>query len=103
MTGWARPRTEWPQRGWINIGLISNHDFVDFGSWRGKLRRIAQVLHAETYPFLEFYCREDVAAVVVPSRSQPMRHCLPRSAAPSIVGGGSLSGLRPQWHHSITI
>ncbi|MDQ6878586.1 MAG: hypothetical protein M3082_13030 [Candidatus Dormibacteraeota bacterium] len=26
---WRDPNeTEWPQRGWINIGLISNHDFA---------------------------------------------------------------------------
>jgi len=65
IVGWRDPKeTEWPQRGWINIGLISNHDFAHFGSWRGKLRRIAHVLHGETYPFLEFYCREDVTAFV---------------------------------------
>ncbi len=63
--GWRDPKeTEWPQRGWINVGLISNHDFADFRSWRGKLRRVAQVLRGETYPFLEFYCRKDVAAFV---------------------------------------
>jgi hypothetical protein len=63
--GWGDPNeTEWPQRGWINIGLISNHEFAHVGSWRGKLRRIAQGLHGETYPFLEFYCRQDVATFV---------------------------------------
>jgi hypothetical protein len=63
VVGWRDPNeTEWPQRGWINIGLISNHDFVDFGSWRGKIRRIARVLHGETYPFLEFHTSQDVAA-----------------------------------------
>ena len=63
IVGWRDPKeSQWPERGWINIGLISNHDFAHFRSWRGKLRRIAHALHGETYPFLEFYCREDVAA-----------------------------------------
>jgi hypothetical protein len=54
VTGWREPEnSDWPQRGWINVGLISNHDFLDFRSWRGKVRRIWAVLHSETYPFLE--------------------------------------------------
>ena len=63
VVGWREPdNTEWPQHGWINIGLISNHDFQQFNRWRSKFRRILAVLHGETYPFLEFYCREDVDA-----------------------------------------
>ncbi len=50
------------QHGWINIGLISNHDFQQFNTWRSKFRRIQAVLHGETYPFLELSCREDVDA-----------------------------------------
>jgi hypothetical protein len=69
IVGWRDPNeTEWPQQGWINIGLISNHDFAQFGSWRGKLRRIAHALRGETYRFLEFHCREDVAAFVAAIR-----------------------------------
>jgi hypothetical protein len=64
VTGWREPdNTNWPECGWINLGLISNHDFRDFQSWRGKVRRILAVLRGETYPFLEFYCREDVDAL----------------------------------------
>jgi hypothetical protein len=63
VVGWREPEnTEWPQRGWINIGLISNHDLQQFNTWRSKFRRILAVWHGETYPFLEFYCREDVDA-----------------------------------------
>lgn len=67
--GWREPEnTEWPQQGWINIGLISNDDFQQFNSWRGKFRRILAVLYGETYPFLEFYSREDVDAFMVALR-----------------------------------
>jgi hypothetical protein len=33
-----------------------------FNTWRSKFRRILAVWHGETYPFLEFYRREDVDA-----------------------------------------
>ena len=63
VVGWREPKNpDWPQQGWINLGLISNHDFHDFKNWRGKFRRILSVLHGEMYPFLEFYRREDVDA-----------------------------------------
>jgi hypothetical protein len=63
VVGWRDPENpEWPQHGWINVGLISNHDFQQFNSWRGRFRRILSVLRGETRPFLEFYCREDVDA-----------------------------------------
>jgi hypothetical protein len=69
VVGWREPdNTGWPQRGCINIGLISNHDFQQFNSWRGKVRRILAVLRGETYPFLEFNCREDVDAFSVALR-----------------------------------
>ena len=36
VTGWRESEnSERPQCGWINIGLISNHDFQYFNSWRG--------------------------------------------------------------------
>lgn len=60
---WRQPEnTEWPQRGWINIGLISKHDFQQFNSRRSNFGRIRAVLHGETGPLLEFCCREDVDA-----------------------------------------
>lgn len=63
LVGWREPEnSDWPQRGWINLGLISNHDFQDFKGWRGKFRRIWAALHGETHPFLEFYRREDIDA-----------------------------------------
>ena len=63
VAGWREAENpDWPQLGWINFGLISNHGFQDFKSWRGKFRRILAVLHGETYPFVEFYRREDVDA-----------------------------------------
>ena len=69
VVGWREPaNNEWPQRGWINIGLISNHDFQQLRSWRGKFRRILAVLHGETYPFVEFHCRKDVDAFTVALR-----------------------------------
>src|SRR5437868_5631266 len=65
IVGWREPtETDWPQGGWINVGLISNHHFARFRSWRAKLRRIAYALRGETCPFLEFYSHEDVAAFV---------------------------------------
>ncbi len=56
------PSNEWPQRGWVNVALLSVHVHRDFHSWGGRLHRILQVLRGETYPCLEFYSRESLAA-----------------------------------------
>ena len=48
----------------------------------GKLRRMAQVLHGETYPFLGFYCREDVATFVAALQEAAGTVLPPRSAQP---------------------
>jgi hypothetical protein len=61
VVGWREPENANGHSGWINVGLISN-DFQHFNGWRGKFRRILNTLRGETYPFLEFLCREDVDA-----------------------------------------
>ncbi len=71
----------WPMRGWVNVGLISSHDFAYFHTWRGKLHRIRLALRAESYPWLEFFNREhaeefivalsDATDVAFPARKSP--------------------------------
>jgi hypothetical protein len=50
---------EWPQGGWVNVGMISSHEHRFFDSWRGKLYRLGLVLKGESYPWLQFFDRED--------------------------------------------
>lgn len=49
---------DWLAHGSVNIGLISSHDVSYFNSWRGKLQRLRLVLRGESYPWLEFFDRE---------------------------------------------
>jgi hypothetical protein len=56
---------EWPKHGWVNIGLISSHDIAYFHTWRGKLHRIRLALQGESYPWLEFFNREQAEEFVV--------------------------------------
>jgi hypothetical protein len=63
VVGWREDEEpDWPQHGWINVGLISTHYFQDHVSWRSKLRRVWSAFRGKTCTFLEFYCREDVDA-----------------------------------------
>ncbi len=55
---------EWPECGWVNVGLISNHDIAYFKSWRGKLHRLCLVLKGESYPWLDFVDRVQAEAFV---------------------------------------
>jgi hypothetical protein len=61
VVGWRDSKDpSWPELGWVNIGLISNHHFAENMSWRAKLRRIRSVLRGESCSFLEFFRREDL-------------------------------------------
>ncbi len=61
--GWRDSAEEdWPQRGWVNIGLTSNHDFAYSGAGVASCSGSPRLSTGGTYPFLEFYCREDVEA-----------------------------------------
>lgn len=50
---------EWPQGGWVNVGMISNHEHRFFHSWRGRLYRLGLVMKGDSYPWLQFFNRED--------------------------------------------
>jgi hypothetical protein len=58
----------WAELGWVNIGLISSHDVAYFNSWRGKLQRLCLALRGESYPWLEFYDREQAEAFLTAVR-----------------------------------
>lgn len=46
----------------VCVGLLPGHDAMYFGSWRGKLARIARVLRGESYPALTFHTRQEAEA-----------------------------------------
>jgi hypothetical protein len=65
VVGW-RPIGD--HRGWMNIGVISNHYHYDYRSLRARLRRAWEALRGADGPWLEFHDRREVEPVVAAMR-----------------------------------
>ena len=76
---------DWPEGGWVNVGLLSVHVALSERSWGGRIRRAWGILRGDSQGCLEFYSRETMEAFIE-AMNQALEVSFPRLEGRGDVG-----------------